>query len=94
VRAIAPLNPSTRRAHRERLLARIPEDWRAPLRDAIQDESYGPLADFLADERSLPDTEIYPPQSQGHDRAVLEKPPRRRLPIIRVVPIRSRTEET
>lgn len=37
----------------------------AAARDAIDDESFGRLADNLAEQRSLPDTEIYPTESQA-----------------------------
>jgi hypothetical protein len=60
INTIAALDRSTRRDNRERLLAGIPGDWRAALRDAIEDESFGSLADYLAEQRSLADTEIYP----------------------------------
>jgi uracil-DNA glycosylase len=52
-----------RRANRERLLSGIPERWRAPLRNAIEAESFGDLADYLATERMRPKTEIYPGES-------------------------------
>lgn len=51
---------ATRRGNRERLLSGIPDGWRAVLQTAIEAESFGDLADYVAEQRSLPETEIYP----------------------------------
>lgn len=56
-------DPSERRTNRERLSSGIPEWWREPLKDAIEADSFGDLADYLAQERMRPDTEIYPAES-------------------------------
>lgn len=52
-----------RRANRDLLLRGIPEGWREPLSVAIEADSFGDLADYLAKERMWPDTEIYPAES-------------------------------
>jgi uracil-DNA glycosylase len=42
----------------------IPADWRAALKSAIKAPSFDDLTTFVEAQRALPDTAIYPPESQ------------------------------
>jgi hypothetical protein len=53
------------------------EALHAAIADAIDDESFGRLADYLAEQRTLPDTEIYPPEPQVSRAARTGARPRR-----------------
>ena len=55
---------------RQRVLAGIPNDWRAATTDAITDERFGLLADRLVEQWSRPDKVIYPPERQVNARPI------------------------
>lgn len=82
VSTAASFGSSESQANRERLLARIPEGWRAALHAAIDHGSFGRLADYLVDERLRPDTEIYPAESQVFRALELTRPDAVRAVIV------------